>query len=114
MSAPRKPTGRRRCTGLPRGGHESTARTLIVEGKADVSAKDNDGLTPLHWAAVEGHKAMARTLIVEFKADVNAKDNDGWTPLHRAAAGGHQATARTLISYGATRRRRARSSAIEL
>jgi len=44
---------------------------LISKG-ADVNAKDEDGMTPLHWAASQGHKDIAELLIAKG-ADVNAK-----------------------------------------
>ncbi len=43
----------------------------------DVNVKDEDGYTPLHWAAT---KEIAELLIAEG-ADVNAKDEDGETLL---------------------------------
>jgi len=46
----------------------------------DVNAKDEDGVTPLHWAALYGHKETAELLIAKG-ADVNAKANGGATPL---------------------------------
>ena len=51
---------------------------------ADVNAKDEEGLTPLHLAASWGHKEVAE-LLIGNGADVNAKDIDGWTPLRKAA-----------------------------
>ena len=42
----------------------------------DVNAKDDDGGTPMYWAAVNGRKEIAELLITKG-ADVNAKDVDG-------------------------------------
>jgi ankyrin repeat protein len=67
---------------------------------ADVNAKDEEGLTPLHLAASWGHKEVAELLIGKC-ADVNAKDIDGWTPLHDAAATGHKEITELLIAEGA-------------
>ena len=52
---------------------------LIALGQ-NVNAKDDDGSTPLHYAAAKSNKEVNELLIVEG-ADVNAKDEDGETPL---------------------------------
>jgi uncharacterized protein len=53
--------------------------TLIRHG-ADVNAKDDDGQTPLLFAAGSSSPEIAR-LLIEEGAEVNARDIDGWTPL---------------------------------
>ena len=50
---------------------------------SDVNWKDQNGKTPLHYAACKGHKEIAELLIANG-ADVNAKDDKGRTPLDRA------------------------------
>jgi cytohesin len=72
---------------------------------ADVNAKDDGGVTPLHTAALHGYNELAE-LLIAAGADVNAKDNSGYTPLHEAAAargwaGGHKEVAELLIANGA-------------
>jgi len=66
----------------------------------DVNAKNRDGVTPLHLAALEGHKEIAE-LLIAADADVNAKDNRGGTPLHFAASQGWKESAELLITAGA-------------
>ena len=56
---------------------------LLLAHIADVNAKDNDGMTPLHFAADEGHKNVAELLLYN-KADVNTRNHDGKTPLQLA------------------------------
>jgi ankyrin repeat protein len=65
-------------------GHKDLAELLLVN-RADVNAKDMDGLAPLHLAAAPGDKAMVEWLLAN-KAEVNAKDNNGQTPLTWASS----------------------------
>lgn len=53
---------------------------LLLEAKADIDPKDDDGKTPLHWAVHSGRSEAVKVLI-EAGADINARDNDGNTPL---------------------------------
>ena len=53
---------------------------MLIEHGADISAKDNDGCTPLYWA---GNKCITR-LLIAHGSDVSAKDRNGYTPLHHA------------------------------
>ena len=63
---------------IEKGNIEAVKQHLAAD--ADVNAKDEEGLTPLHLAASWGHKEVAELLIANG-ADVNAKDNQGRTPL---------------------------------
>ena len=49
---------------------------LLVEKGVDVSAKQDGGLTALHWAALGGHEAVVR-LLVEKGADIAVKQDNG-------------------------------------
>ena len=64
---------------------------------SDVDRKDNEGRTPLSWAAARGHDAIVRLLIERDGVDINAKDNWRRTPLSWAASQGHEAVVRLLI-----------------
>ena len=78
-------------------GNIEAVKQHIAAG-ADVNAKDENGVTPLHWTET---KEIAELLIAKG-ADVNAKDDwSGSTPLHRAATFGYKEIAELLIAKGA-------------
>jgi ankyrin repeat protein len=64
-------------------GNIEKVKTLLAGNPDLVTAKKDDGTTPLHWAANNGKKKIVEMLL-EHGADVNAKDNAGYTPLHLA------------------------------
>ena len=61
---------------------QTNAKWLVDKG-ANLNAKDNMGMTVLHFAANKFNFGIARYL-VDKGADVNALDNYGLTALHRA------------------------------
>jgi ankyrin repeat protein len=78
----------------------AAVRTLIKEG-ADVNAAQGDGMTALHWAALNGDAELA-SLLLYAGANVGAKTRiGGYTPLHLAAQVGHASVIAPLIASGA-------------
>jgi len=73
-------------------------RMLVEEGGADVDARDEAGLTPLHVAVMQDRLDGIRVLL-ELGADPNATDEAGYTPLHHAV--GRSEIARILLDHGA-------------
>jgi ankyrin repeat protein len=82
-------------------GNEAIVR-LLLDFRADIEAKDNDGKTVLHSAASsqKPNEAVVR-LLVDLGGDFKARDNDGKTVLHSAAEGGNEAVVRLLVDRGA-------------
>lgn len=73
----------------------------LLRAAADVNVPQSDGMTALHWAALEGHGDMAETLIYAgAHLDVGTRLG-GYTPLHLAARSGHQELAAILVEAGA-------------
>ena len=77
-------------------GWESAIQGLLNAG-VHVNAADNEGWTPLHWAADKGHEACVARLLDAPEVNVNAKGEYGWTPLHSAAEKGHEACVARLL-----------------
>ena len=72
----------------------------LLEHGADISARDEDGLTALHWAAEQGHWEVV-DLLLKSGADVNAKSLDGSVALHRAVWKGDVEVQWLLMEHGA-------------
>ncbi len=64
------------------GEHRTEVVQLLLDAKADVSARNNDGVTPLHAAA---YPEMAQ-LLIDHGADIEAVGYQGRTPLIAHAA----------------------------
>ncbi|KAL2136013.1 hypothetical protein VTI74DRAFT_5900 [Chaetomium olivicolor] len=69
-------------------------------GKACVNMEDDEGRTPLSYAASEGHEAIAR-LLIEKGADANRQDYRDETPLAHAISSGHEHIVRLFLDSGA-------------
>jgi len=70
-----------------------------------ISEHDEDGWTPLHFAAQGGTSQHSKivTMLCESRANVNAADNHGWTPLHVAAQFAEPIAIKELIEHLADR-----------
>jgi len=77
-----------------------TVRDLLRHG-ADVNAPQNDGMTALHWAALEDDAELAGMLVYAGAwLDVGTRLG-GYTPLHLAARSGSRAALQALLAAGA-------------
>lgn len=64
-------------------GFDSTAISALLEGGAELEAKDRRGQTALHYAA-QNDRTAAVSALVDAGANVDAEDREGRTPLHWA------------------------------
>lgn len=71
---------------LPGFGRKDVVEYLLQSG-ANVHARDDGGLIPLHNACSFGHAEVVN-LLLRHGADPNARDNWNYTPLHEAAIKG--------------------------
>eukprot|EP01083_Nonionella_stella_P173490 598602_1 len=53
--------------------------------KVDVNKANDEGWTPLHYAASYGTPEILQIMLENPKIDVNKADNEGSTPLHCVA-----------------------------
>ncbi len=80
-------------------GDTAALRSLLQNG-ADVNAAQGDGMTGLHWAAVNGVAEMAQILIYAG-AHLEAVTRIGdYTALHLASKAGHDGVVATLLEAG--------------
>ncbi|KAF5229345.1 hypothetical protein FAUST_10467 [Fusarium austroamericanum] len=73
---------------------------LLLYNDADISARDINGHTPLHFAVGGGYESIAEELI-SFDAEIDAMDKDGWTPLQWTVETGLVAISCLLLENGA-------------
>ncbi|KAN0072342.1 hypothetical protein V8E54_009271 [Elaphomyces granulatus] len=71
----------------------------LVEEK-DPDTEDNNGGTPLSYAAENGNALMVK-LLLNYNVDIHHKSKNGWTPLSAAIEGGSSATVQLLLAQGA-------------
>ncbi len=79
-------------------GRMQVVRTLLEVSEVD--ARNEQGSTPLHFAAFGGHVAVAG-LLLGAGADKNARNLLNRTPLHLAAERGHAESVHQLLVAGA-------------
>ena len=81
-------------------GDLNTVRELLRSG-ADVNAAQSDGMTALHWAALEGDREMASVLLLAGATVRSTTRLGGYTPLHLASRAGHAGVVEQLLAGGA-------------
>ena len=81
-------------------GDLEAVRALLQQG-ADPNAAQPDGLTGLHWAALNDELGIAEILLYAGATVSPVTRVGGYTPLHLASQSGHGVVARTLLAAGA-------------
>jgi uncharacterized protein len=79
--------------------NQQALRTLLAQ-HADVNAPQDDGTTPLHWAA-HWDDLEITDLLIAAGANVNSANELGVTPLVLACTNGSAAMVRKLLAAGA-------------
>ena len=78
----------------------ASVRALLKQG-ADVNAAQGDGMTALHWAALNGDSELA-SMLLYAGANLRALTRlGGFTPLHLAAQSGADGVVDPLLTAGA-------------
>ena len=69
----------------------------LLETKARVGAKDDDGHTPMHHACDQGHMSVVEVLIKNKKMEFRAQKESSHTPMTAAIRAGHQHIVKLLL-----------------
>jgi ankyrin repeat protein len=75
--------------------HNATVAQLLIDGGADLNARQSEGYTPLHYAAANGLEQIVRTLIAR-SVDATAKEAGGKTAYDLAVQKGYTSIAELL------------------
>lgn len=82
-------------------GDLSFVKNILLNSKETLwNQMDEEGNTPIHWAAVGGHEEIVKILL-DAGCDIEIKSHDGFTPLHSVAQEDHENVLQLLLDRGA-------------
>ncbi|XP_066920050.1 tyrosine-protein kinase HTK16-like [Clytia hemisphaerica] len=83
-------------------GDNDIVATLLY-AKANTSAADNTGKTPVQVTCMAGHAQTLRVLIMQGNADFHERNTlNGWVPLHEVCMRGFMDCVKILLSFQAS------------
>lgn len=77
--------------------NQVNAVIFLLQSKADITLKDNNGDTALHWAAYKGHVQLLGLLAYRMPQEIDCPDIFGQGPLHLAALRGNDECVEYLV-----------------
>ena len=80
-------------------GDAAAVKTLIAQG-ADVNAPQGDGMTALHWAALNGNLTIVNALLAAHARVESVTRLGNYTPIHLASSRGHADAVGALLNAG--------------
>ena len=81
-------------------GHQGhTIRVIDEDENTDINAKDENGMTALHYAILKGYPQLVDKLLEHEGLDVNSADGSGMTALHYAVREKFPDGVRGLLSH---------------
>ncbi|KAL8311280.1 hypothetical protein RB597_002067 [Gaeumannomyces tritici] len=85
---------------LSKHGLAKALEVVLPNSNHIIDIPDNDGQTPLSYAASAGHETVVKLLLATGIVNVDSTDQDGWTPLSYAASAGHETVVKLLLATG--------------
>jgi len=82
-------------------GDIATVKSLLDNDPSLLYSKDEQGKTPLHWAAGREQLEIMKLLLDTYHVNVDVRNDNNGTPLHVSAAQAHPGAAKILIEHHA-------------